>query len=294
MTDDHARNTSDLQGWERQARARELTVKEGELAVKEGELKLKQAEGRRSGWMNPLVVTGLAGVVAVLGNLVVSWYTSAAQYKLETFRSQTQKDLENQKSQLEQQRIQTQHDLEKQRSQTQHDLEKQRNQLEQQKIQNQNDAEKQRKATDALIELAKANSSKPERALIFLLEAGLISEKDPTVQALRASISATQESARANVDKNNSCSPTQGPFSVKNDGRKLIIRTGPGSNFTSAGEIPADGTGIEVIECRVTWCKIKYRCIDGWVFKDFIYSTAASSELLIGHSERSITSRRER
>lgn len=45
----------------------------------------------------------------------------------------------------------------------------------------------------------------------------------------------------------------------------LNVRRGPRTTYRITGEIPYDGSGIEVTQCDSrNWCYVRYRCIEGW------------------------------
>jgi uncharacterized protein YraI len=44
----------------------------------------------------------------------------------------------------------------------------------------------------------------------------------------------------------------------------LLLRTGASANAPIGGVIPADAVGLAVSDCEGSWCRVRYKCKDGW------------------------------
>jgi len=84
--------------FERDARRREIAIKEREQTTREGELQLKRLQYHRDRWFSPLVLAIFAAAVAALGNAIVAYMNGTAQRELETDRNRAQSTLEATKS----------------------------------------------------------------------------------------------------------------------------------------------------------------------------------------------------
>lgn len=50
----------------------------------------------------------------------------------------------------------------------------------------------------------------------------------------------------------------------------LVISNGPGMNAGRLGVIPAAGGGIGILGCQGMWCRVRYRCDEGWSSKLYL------------------------
>lgn len=141
------------------------------------------------------------------------------------------------------------------------------------------------KAQSAVIlEVVKTNS--PDKAagnLAFLVEIGVISEEQAgerlknylktRVAGQGPSLSSANDKSTGDLSADATCGPTVGDYVVvgvhlgDSDGG-LNIRLGP--NQTSIGVIPATGTGIDVGTCMNGWCQVRYKCLSGWAFANYL------------------------
>ena len=48
-------------------------------------------------------------------------------------------------------------------------------------------------------------------------------------------------------------------------GDELTVRSRPGTHSPRVGGLPYNAKGIEVLDCRLGWCKIRYGGLSGWV-----------------------------
>jgi len=143
----------------------------------------------------------------------------------------------------------------------------------------------QEKAQSAVIlEVVKTNS--PDKAagnLAFLVEIGVISEEQAgerlknclrtRVAGQGPSIPQSGETSSGDASGDATCSPVAGDYVVTNvhlgdsDGG-LNIRVGP--NQTAIGVIPATGTGVDVGICANGWCQVRYKCLSGWAYAEYL------------------------
>ena len=141
------------------------------------------------------------------------------------------------------------------------------------------------KAQSAVIlEVVKTNS--PDKAannLAFLVEIGVISQEQAgerlknylktRVAGQGPSISQSSDPAQNNLSGDLTCPAVSGDYVVVNvhlgdaDGG-LNIRVGP--NQTAIGVIPTTGTGVDVGTCTGGWCQVRYKCLSGWAYADYL------------------------
>ncbi|QPF81978.1 hypothetical protein IC762_19485 [Bradyrhizobium genosp. L] len=141
------------------------------------------------------------------------------------------------------------------------------------------------KAQSAVIlEVVKTNS--PDRAagnLAFLVEIGVISEEQAgerlknylktRVAGQGPSLPSVSDKSSGDLSAEATCAPVAGDYVVAgvhlgdSDGG-LNIRVGP--NQTSIGVIPTTGTGIDVGTCMNAWCQVRYKCLSGWAFANYL------------------------
>ncbi len=141
--------------------------------------------------------------------------------------------------------------------------------------------ETERAQSAVILEVVKTNS--PDKAannLAFLVEIGVISEEQAGERLRKylktrvAGQGPSLSDPNATGDSNNAanCS-TAGDYVVVNvhlgdgDGG-LNIRVGP--NQTTIGVIPTTGTGIDVGTCTGGWCQVRYKCLSGWAFANYL------------------------
>jgi SH3-like domain-containing protein len=141
------------------------------------------------------------------------------------------------------------------------------------------------KAQSAVIlEVVKTNS--PDKAannLAFLLEIGVITQEQAGERLgnfLKSrgagqgpSISQSSDTTPGSLHSDANCPAAAGEYIVANvhlgdDDGGLKIRVGP--NQTAIGVIPTTGTGIEVGTCTGGWCQVRYKCLSGWAFAEYL------------------------
>ena len=44
----------------------------------------------------------------------------------------------------------------------------------------------------------------------------------------------------------------------------LAVRTGPSTGYMKIGDLPPDATGVEVLNCVNSWCRVRYGNLLGW------------------------------
>ena len=68
------------------------------------------------------------------------------------------------------------------------------------------------------------------------------------------------------------CPALDGPVSVQGIATDdtLFVRTGPGSSNSEVGELAYNATGISVYNCDGKWCQIRYGCISGYSFIEYL------------------------
>ena len=52
----------------------------------------------------------------------------------------------------------------------------------------------------------------------------------------------------------------------------LAVRSGPSTRYMKIGELPPDAVGIEILECRRRWCRIRYGRLVGWSYAKYLRS----------------------
>ena len=50
----------------------------------------------------------------------------------------------------------------------------------------------------------------------------------------------------------------------------LAVRSGPSTRYARIGNLPPDATGIEILECTRSWCRIRYGNMVGWAFSKYL------------------------
>ena len=52
----------------------------------------------------------------------------------------------------------------------------------------------------------------------------------------------------------------------------LAVRSGPSTGYMKIGDLPPDATGVEILECRNRWCRIRYGNLVGWAYAKYLRS----------------------
>ncbi len=52
----------------------------------------------------------------------------------------------------------------------------------------------------------------------------------------------------------------------------LAVRTGPSTRYRRIGDLPPNASGIEILECRYRWCRIRYGNLTGWSSAKYLRS----------------------
>lgn len=144
--------------------------------------------------------------------------------------------------------------------------------------------ESEKAQSAVILEVVKTNS--PDKAannLAFLVEIGVISQEQAgerlrnylktRVVGQGPSISQSNDTTPNNLSGDATCSAATGDYVVVNvhlgdsDGG-LNIRVGP--NQTAIGVIPTTGTGVDVGTCAGGWCQVRYKCLSGWAYADYL------------------------
>ena len=50
----------------------------------------------------------------------------------------------------------------------------------------------------------------------------------------------------------------------------LAVRSGPSTQYMRIGELPPNAVGIEILECRGRWCRIRYGRLVGWSYAKYL------------------------
>jgi len=144
--------------------------------------------------------------------------------------------------------------------------------------------EREKAQSAVILEVVKTNS--PDKAasnLAFLVDIGVISQEQAgerlqkylktRVAGQGPSIPQSGDGTPNDLSADAACRAADGDYVVANvrlgdsDGG-LNIRLGP--NQTAVGVIPTTGTGVDVGTCTGGWCQVRYRCLSGWAFADYL------------------------
>jgi len=144
--------------------------------------------------------------------------------------------------------------------------------------------ESEKAQSAVILEVVKTNS--PDKAannLAFLVEIGVISQQQAgerlqkylktRVAGQGPSIPQSNQGSPSELSGEAACPPVAGDYVVVNvhlgdgDGG-LNIRVGP--NQTQIGVIPTTGTGVDVGTCTGGWCQVRYKCLSGWAFANYL------------------------
>ena len=50
----------------------------------------------------------------------------------------------------------------------------------------------------------------------------------------------------------------------------LAVRSGPSTRYARIGNLSPDATGIEILECTRSWCRVRYGNTSGWAFTKYL------------------------
>jgi uncharacterized protein YraI len=133
------------------------------------------------------------------------------------------------------------------------------------------------------LEVVKTSPDRAASNLAFFVEIGVISQEQAgerlqkylrtRVAGQGPSLPQSREGSPGDLFADTTCSAVTGDYVVVNvrlgdtDGG-LNIRVGP--NQTAVGVIPTTGTGVDVGTCSGGWCQVRYKCLSGWAFADYL------------------------
>ncbi len=52
----------------------------------------------------------------------------------------------------------------------------------------------------------------------------------------------------------------------------LAVRTGPSRQYRRIGDLPPNATGVRILNCTRSWCRIEWRGIVGWSYAKYLRS----------------------
>ena len=52
----------------------------------------------------------------------------------------------------------------------------------------------------------------------------------------------------------------------------LAVRSGPSTGYPRIGNLPPNATGIEILNCTRSWCRIRYGNLVGWSYAQYLRS----------------------
>ncbi|MCA1392045.1 trypsin-like serine protease [Bradyrhizobium sp. IC3123] len=67
---------------------------------------------------------------------------------------------------------------------------------------------------------------------------------------------------------------------------KFDLKRGPSEDELIVGRIPRNAIGLDVDGCSEKWCRAKYRCLDGWIEKQFVQETRKTLHRVVGVSAK--------